>query len=374
MRIVLWTETFVPHVDGIVTRLTATLEALGSAGDETLVVAPAQRELPARYAGARVLGVPSFPLPLYAGLPIGLPFASWRVRHAVASFRPQLIHTINPTVMGVEAIWTARRLGVPLIASFHTNLPAYCARYHLAGLEGAAWWYLRQLHNRAVLNLCTSRPMQQELKAHGFERVGLWRPGVDTALFTPARRSQEWRARLTDGHPARVLLLVVGRLAVEKELERLAPVLAHLPGCHLVLVGEGPARRPLETTFVGRQATFAGTLRGEELAAAYAAADLFVLPSSTETLGLVAMEAMAAGLPVIAARRGGLLDLVDDGRTGLLFDPAQPGDLLARVAALAGDIALRRRMGRAARHRALGWSWAAATDGLREEYRRLVEP
>jgi glycosyltransferase involved in cell wall biosynthesis len=372
MRIVLWTETFLPHVDGVVTRLTYTLEALRRAGDEALVVAPARRGLPECYAGARVVGVPSLPLPIYSDFAVGLPFASRRARHAVVAFRPHVIHAINPAVMGTEAIWLARRRRIPLVASFHTNLPAYCVRYHVRGLEGAVWWYLRQLHNRAQLNLGTSRPVVDLLKAQGFGHVELWHPGVDGELFAPTRRAPEWRGRLTSGHPDRVILLSVGRLAAEKELARLAPVVARLHNVHLALVGSGPARRSLETTFAGLPVTFVGPLRGEALAAAYASADVFVLPSSTETLGLVAMEAMAAGLPVVAARRGGLPDVVDDGHTGLLFDPEQADDLLARVAPLAVDSAARLRMGLAAHERARGWSWTAATERLRSDYQCLL--
>jgi glycosyltransferase involved in cell wall biosynthesis len=372
MRIVLWTETFLPHIDGVVTRLTYTLEALRRAGDETLVVAPARRGLPECYAGARVVGVPSLPLPIYSDFAVGLPFASRRARQVVTAFRPHVIHAINPVVMGTEAIWLARRRRIPLVASFHTNLPAYCARYHVRGLEGAAWWYLRQLHNRARLNLCTSRPVLDLLTARGFRHVKVWQPGVDGELFVPTRRAPEWRGRLTGGHPDRVILLSVGRLAAEKELARLAPAVARLHNAHLALVGAGPARRSLETTFLGLPVTFVGPLRGEALAAAYASADIFVLPSSTETLGLVAMEAMAAGLPVVAASRGGLPDVVDDGRTGLLFDPAQQDDLFEGVASLARDDSMRSRMGRAAHERARRWSWTAATERLRAEYQRLL--
>lgn len=149
---------------------------------------------------------------------------------------------------------------------------------------------------------------------------------TDAALFQPGRRSESWRRRLTNGHPAATILLSVGRLAPEKGLAHLLAAVPHLPpGCHVVFVGDGPAATALRHAARGLPVTFPGTLVGEDLAAAYAAADIFVLPSTTETLGLVAIEAMAAGTPVVGARRGGILDIIVDGETGLFFDPDTPG-------------------------------------------------
>jgi glycosyltransferase involved in cell wall biosynthesis len=240
-------------------------------------------------------------------------------------------------------------------------------------VERPGWAYLRALHNRAQLNLCTSRQMQRELTERGFLRVELWEPGVDAGQFRPNRRSEAWRARLTEGHPERTIILSVGRLAQEKDLESLAPVLPRLPGYHLSFVGDGPAERMLRGVFVGMPASFVGKLRGDDLAAAYASADLFVLPSRTETLGLVALEAMASGLPVVGAARGGIPDLVAHHETGLTFDPDEPGALERALRALAGNAAERERMGAAGRRRAEGWDWARTTAGLRAQYARVLD-
>src|SRR5262249_31774656 len=156
-------------------------------------------------------------------------------------------------------------------------------------LEPAIWRYVRYLHNGAHLNLCTSQPVLEMLRRRGFQRLALWEPGVDATLFTPRKRTDAWRVRLSDGRAEATLLLYVGRLANEKHLERLAAALtslAPLAPCHLALVGEGPAEMALQRAFAGLPVTFAGPLYGEELAAAYAAADVFVFPSPTETLGL----------------------------------------------------------------------------------------
>jgi glycosyltransferase involved in cell wall biosynthesis len=372
VRIALFAETFLPHTDGIVTRLVYTIEELRRAGDDVLVVAPAARGLPESFHGARVLGAYSVTLPLYPDMRLGLPVPGRPVARAIRSFAPDVMHAVNPFALGLGALYFARRLQVPLLASYHTHVAVYATRYHLSLLEGTAWAYLRSIHNQARLNLCTSRPVRDELAARGFQRLELWDPGVDAERFHPSRAAAEWRARLTGGNPDATILLSVGRLAVEKQLDTLAPVLAHLPGAHLSFVGSGPAEDHLRSVFAGMPATFVGPLHGADLAAAYASADIFVLPSPTETLGLVALEAMAAGLPVLGARRGGIPDLVAEGDTGLLFDPDAPGDLTRHLRTLAENVSLRQRMGNQGRRRAEGWSWARTTAGLRARYAGLL--
>lgn len=373
MRIALFTETFLPHVDGVVTRLTHTIAELRRMGDEVLVVAPNAATLPAEYQGAQVIGTPSLPLPMYRDMRFGVPFPVDVTREALAAFAPDLIHAVNPVMVGLGALYYARKHGVPLVASYHTNMPAYARRYLLGAFEGVTWRYLRLIHNCALLNLCTSRPVREMLRARGFRHVELWEPGVDAALFRPERRADVWRSRLTGGSPDATILLYAGRLATEKNLERLIPALLLLPGCHLAFVGDGPAAGVLKRVFAGLPVMFLGPLYDEELAAAYAAADVFVLPSSTETLGLAAIEAMAAGVPVVGARRGGIPDIVIEGETGVLFDPDIPDDLFKKLAPLVASAAERARMGLAARQRAAGWSWSATTAHLRARYLCLLQ-
>jgi glycosyltransferase involved in cell wall biosynthesis len=371
MRIALFTETFLPRTDGMVTRLTHTVAALREAGDDVLVVAPHARGLPREYRGARVVGAPSLPLPFYRGFRVGLPF-TLGLDVELAEFAPDIIHIANPILVGLAGLSYARRYNTPLVASYHTHLALYARRYRVGALEPVIWAYMRALHCQARLNLCTSRPALALLRDRGFPRLAFWAPGVDAELFHPRRRSVEWRERLSDGRPDAALLLYVGRLANEKGLERLAPALAALPGCHLALVGEGPAERRLRQIFADLPVTFVGALYGEELAAAYASADIFAFPSSTETLGLAVIEAMAAGLPVVGARRGGVPDIVLDGATGLLFDPDTAGDLERALRALVADEEMRERMALAARLRAQRWTWAASTAGLRDHYRAVL--
>jgi glycosyltransferase involved in cell wall biosynthesis len=370
VRIAFFTETFLPKVDGIVTRLTKTLPHLVAAGDEVMVFCP--EGAPNNHAGAQVVGVPALPLPLYPELKLALPRPA--VSEALERFRPDLVHVVNPAVLGLGGIWLAKTRNLPLVASYHTHLPKYLEHYGMGMLEPLLWELLKAAHNQAELNLCTSTAMVDELAAKGIEHTALWQRGVDTELFRPELANPAMRARLHGGHSdTGNLLLYIGRLSAEKQIERIRPVLDALPQARLALVGDGPHRQQLERLFEGTATTFVGYLAGDELASAYASGDAFVFPSSTETLGLVLLEAMAAGCPVVGANRGGIPDIVSDGINGCLYDPDQPASLVTAVQRLLGDGVTRAQLRQAARLEAERWGWAGATTQLRGYYHQVLE-
>ncbi len=371
MRIAFFTETFLPKVDGIVTRLTKTVEHLVAAGDEVLIFCP--EGAPETFLGARVVGVPALPLPLYPELKLALPRPA--VSEALERFQPDLVHVVNPAVLGLGGIWLARTRSLPLVASYHTHLPKYLEHYGMGMLEPLLWELLKTAHNQAQLNLCTSSAMVSELAAKGIQHTALWQRGVDTDLFRPSLRSEAMRARLHGTHDdTGNLLLYIGRLSAEKQIERIRPVLAALPQTRLALVGDGPYRSQLERLFEGTATTFVGYLAGEDLASAYASGDAFLFPSSTETLGLVLLEAMAAGCPVVGANRGGIPDIVSHGENGCLYDPDDPPSLIAAVHTLLGDAEARRTLRASAREEAERWNWASATEQLRGYYASVLTP
>jgi glycosyltransferase involved in cell wall biosynthesis len=369
MRIALFTETFLPKVDGIVTRLKQTIEQLQRQGDEVLVFCP-EGGLQS-YCGARIYGLSAFAFPLYPELKLALPRPE--IGHQLAKFQPDLIHVVNPAVLGLAGIFYAKSHQLPLVASYHTHLPKYLDRYGLGIFEGLLWELLKGAHNQADLNLCTSSVMVQELGEHGIERVNLWQRGVDTETFCPTKATPEMRHYLTAGNPTSRLLLYVGRLGAEKYIEQIRPVLAAIPGARLAIVGDGPDRAQLESYFADTPTHFVGYLGGEKLAAAYAVADAFIFPSRTETLGLVLLEAMAAGCPVIAARSGGIPDIVTDGQNGYLFDPEDPQGAISATHKLFADPTVNRQLRENARTEAERWGWAAATRQLQQYYRQVIE-
>jgi glycosyltransferase involved in cell wall biosynthesis len=369
VRIAFFTETFLPKVDGIVTRLTKTLEHLVAAGDEVLIFCP--EGAPDSYLGAKVVGVPALPLPLYPELKLALPRPA--VSEALEQFRPDLVHVVNPAVLGLGGIWLAKSRNLPLVASYHTHLPKYLEHYGMGMLEPLLWELLKAAHNQASLNLCTSTAMVAELAAKGIQHTALWQRGVDTDLFRPEWRNDSMRARLHGPYEdTGNLLLYIGRLSAEKQIERIRPVLEAMPQTRLALVGDGPHRQQLERCFEGTPTTFVGYLAGQDLASAYACGDAFLFPSSTETLGLVLLEAMAAGCPVVGADRGGIPDIVSDGENGCLYDPDQPHSLTAAVQRLLGESQTRACLRQAARQEAERWGWAGATDQLRGYYRKVL--
>ena len=316
------------------------------------------------------------PLPLYPELKLGLPGPA--VSDKLEKFKPDLIHVVNPAVLGLGGIWLAKTNNIPLIASYHTHLPKYLEHYGMGMLEPLLWELLKAAHNQATLNLCTSTAMVQELSEKGIQNTALWQRGVDTDIFKPELRDEQMRKRLLGNFSDEgSLLIYVGRLSAEKQIERIKPVLEALPSTRLALVGDGPYRQQLEKIFQGTSTTFVGYLSGNELASAYASGDAFLFPSSTETLGLVLLEAMAAGCPVVGANKGGIPDIISDGENGCLYNPDGENDgalsLIEATKKLLGNEVERTAMRKAARSEAERWGWAGATKQLRCYYENVLD-
>lgn len=369
MRIAFFTETFLPKVDGIVTRLCHTVAHLQKDGHQVLVFSPDGGIT--EYQGAQVHGVSAFPLPLYPELKLALPRPS--IGDALSRFQPDLVHVVNPAVLGLAGLFFSKTHHIPLVASYHTHLPHYLKYYGLGMLEGVLWELLKAGHNQALLNLCTSNAMVEELGEQGIERLALWQRGVDIDTFQPELASANMRRLLSQGNPEAPLLLYVGRLSAEKEIDRIKLILDAMPTARLALVGDGPYRQELEKHFVGTKTYFAGYMSGKTLASAFASADCFMFPSRTETLGLVLLEAMAAGCPVVAARSGGITDIVEDEANGYLFNPNDDQDFIQATQRLLNNSDERETIRRNARAEAERWGWAAATRQLEGYYQTVLE-
>lgn len=326
---------------------------------------------PEHYAGFPVHSVTSVPVRQFR---VGLP--SYELETVLHRFDPDVMHVASPFVLGVRGLTAARALGIPSVAVYQTDMPSYIRQH--SGPAGdltarAAWRWIRRIHQQADLTLAPSRAALEDLRSHGVPRVALWGRGVDADLFHPVRRTDvataALRARLAPH--GETLLGYVGRLAPEKELHRLVELSA-VPGTRLVLVGEGPSREMLQASLPG--AVFLGRREGTDLAQAYAAFDVFVHTGTRETFGQTLQEAAAAGLPVVAPARGGPLELVEVGATGLLFDPDRPGDLAEKVRSLVGPTAaeLRERMGVSGRDRVVTRTWPALVEQLVDHYAAAI--
>lgn len=369
MRIAIFAETFLPKLDGVVNTLCYLLEYLEKNGHEALMFAPEGG--PERYAGTKVVGLKAFPFPWYPELRLVPPLIS--VRDELADFQPDVLHLINPASLGIMGLWYGKSMHVPVVASYQTDIPGYAVRWGMPYMKEPLWAYFRWLHNQADLNLAPSMFTQTELMDQGFERVHVWSRGIDTQRFSPQHHTQEMRDILSGGEPEKKLLLYVGRLAIEKRVEMLLPVLQTFPDIRLAIVGGGPEEENLKELFRDMPVVFAGYLKGEELSQAYASADLFVFTGANETFGNVVLEAMASGLAVIVPRAGGVTDFVHDGQNGLLFDTESTQSLVDAVRRLIDCPEVAHELVTNALDYAYNRDWDSVFDGLIEEYANLIE-
>ncbi|WP_082575163.1 glycosyltransferase family 4 protein [Arthrobacter sp. Soil763] len=364
MRIALVAESFLPQMNGVTHSILRVLEHLQGRGDEVLVIAPSTQDtgVPDEVHGARVHRLPSVPLAGYTNVRVALGGVA-RVKRILAGYAPDVVHLASPFVLGWRAAQAAHQLGIPTVAVYQTEVPGYAARYGVPFLENWAWNRVEQIHLLASRTLVPSSFALHQFRGRGIPRVRMWRRGVDTLRFNPAKRDDAWRATVAPGGER--IIGYVGRLAVEKQVEDLA-VLADVPGTRLVIVGDGPQRGALEAALP--TAVFTGFLGGEDLARAVASFDLFVHPGEFETFCQTIQEAMASGVPVVATGRGGPLDLVENSRTGWLYEPGDLGALRSRVMDLTGDDAKRRAFAAAAHASVQGRTWHALGEELVRHY------
>lgn len=370
MKVAIITESFLPHVNGVTNSVLKTLEHLRAEGHEAQIIAPAAsladnlrgRTLPRQYCGFPVHSVPSMALASYPSVRLAAgPVAP--LRRLLRDINPDVVHLASPFILGWRALRAAKELGLPTVAVYQTEVPAYAARYQVPWLENRLWDHVRTLHRAADLTLAPSTFSVSQLEALQVPRVKLWRRGVDTSLFTPLRRNERLRQELAPNGER--IIGYVGRLAAEKQVSDLQ-ALADLPGTRLVIVGAGPLREALRAELP--QAHFAGFLGGGELASMLASFDLFVHPGASETFCQTIQEAMASGVPVVAVGRGGPVDLVDASRTGWLYTPGDLGQLRERVADLTFDDAKRAAFAQAAHLSVQDRSWKSIGHQLLGHY------
>ena len=327
-----------------------------------------------------LVGLPNVPMPVKGRgeyrLPTGLGAA---VKRDLEAFQPNIVHVSSPDPSGHAALRWAQDHNIPVLASVHTRFETYPRYYNMAFLEPLIIRLLRRFYTRCDALVAPSQSMIDELLAMEMHAdIGLWSRGVDRTIFSSARRDPEWRRSLglaeTD-----VAIVFLGRLVMEKGLDVFAETIVQLRARgvpHKVLViGDGPARGWFGANLPG--AIFAGFKTGEALGQALASGDIFFNPSVTETFGNVTLEAMASGLPVVAAGATGSASLVSEGVTGRLVVPtSKEADAIAFAEALAPycvDPALRAAHGAAGEARACDYSWEAINAAVADTYVRLVE-
>jgi glycosyltransferase involved in cell wall biosynthesis len=371
MRVAIIAEVYLPKIDGVVIRTMNLIRELQAAGDSVEVFCPEAAGV--EQSPVPVTSFPSFSFPLYPEYRVGRPTTV--LLEQLEQFRPDVVHFLNPFAFGFQCHDLLCRAGwsAPTLFSFHTLYAEYVRRYRaLTPLARMLWWMTREYHNRADQNLTVSAMTRDSLTRAGFQRVDLWRPAVDSTLYSPEKQNRRMRSFLAGGHNRKYQLLTVSRLAPEKNVEFLADVLRQVPEASLAIVGDGPHRAALERRFSGLPVMFAGYLKGIDLATAYASCDAFVYGSETETMGNVVLEAMSSGLPVVAPRAGGIPSIVTHEQNGLLFsagDVASASELTRSVMRSDG---LGRRLSASAREFACDHGWKQSAEHVRRSYRNAV--
>ena len=372
-RIALFSGNYNYVRDGANQALNRLVGAALADGFGVRVYAPTVAE-PAFAPTGDLVDVPAIPLPLGRDeyrLARGLPR---RVRMDLERFAPDLVHVSAPDLLGHSAVSWARARGVPVVASLHTRFETYARYYGWGFLEPVMERLLTRFYNRATHVLVPSPSMAALIGGWGVTTpVSIWSRGIDHARFNPGRRDRAWRRALGIGDDE-VAVGFLGRLVKEKGLAVFAAVARELRRRgvpHRVLVvGEGPAR----DWFAGKvaDAVFTGFQSGDDLGRAVAGMDVFFNPSVTETFGNVTTEAMAAGVPVVAAHATGAVDLVEEGRTGFLVPPRDVCAYADAIARIAADPGLRRAMSEAGHAAASGYRWDRANAAALAVYREVL--
>jgi phosphatidylinositol alpha 1,6-mannosyltransferase len=282
-------------------------------------------------------------------------------------WRPDVVHLASPATVGAHGAFLAHKMRIPTVAIYQTDLAGFASRYGLSSTDKMLWRWLRRIHATVGRTLAPSRHAVAELERRGVQRVARWARGVDLERFRPDRRDHELRERLAPNGD--LIVGYVGRLAHEKEVDLLTG-LDRTPGIRLVMVGDGPQRASLQRKMPHAQ--FLGFQSGTRLAEVFASLDVFVHTGSHETFCQAAQEALASGLPVVAPRAGGLLDLVDEGRNGLLFTPGDATDLHLKVRQLGADRQRVHEFAAAARPSVQGRTWSVIGDELLGHYEQVA--
>jgi len=369
MKVALVAESFLPHTNGVTNSILRVIEHLTERGDEALVIAPEARNGggPRHYGAATITRVPSVGCPGYRDVRLSIA-GEGLVSRLLDDFEPDVVHLASPFILGWTALKAASSLGLPTVAVYQTEVPSYAEQYRIGWAEPFLWNRVRTIHDRATVTLAPSTYAMSQLEALGATRLRLWPRGVDAQRFAPSKRSDALRRQWAPS--GEVVVGYVGRLAPEKRVGDLVG-LAGLPGVSVVIVGDGPSAPRLRGDMP--KAHFTGFLGGDDLAHAMASFDIFVHCGEFETFCQAIQEAHASGVPAVAPRRGGPIDLIAEGRNGHLFEPGNVEEMVGHVRRLADDPALRALYSADARATVEGRTWRSVCEALMDHYLDAID-
>ena len=372
LRVALFSGNYNYVRDGANQALNRLVEYLLRQGVNVRVYSPTVDE-PAFPATGDLVDVPAIPIPGRSEyrLPIAVPA---RVRRDLEKFNPNVVHVSSPDIVGHRAVSWARRHKIAAVASVHTRFDTYLAYYHMQALEPLARGIMRRFYHRCEVVLAPAESTAAILRAQRMNRdIAIWARGIDREQFNPDRRDMPWRRTLEIADDEMVIAFL-GRVVMEKGLDVFADAIHAFETFgfkhRVIVIGEGPARPWFEEQLP--QAIFLGEQTGADLAHALASADVFFNPSLTEAFGNVTLEAMACGLPVLAAEATGSTNLVRSGITGTLVDGTDPDEFAEGLAAYARDPDLRRRHGEAGLDVARRMDWDTINSHVIRSYKHAI--
>ncbi|MGJ7922540.1 glycosyltransferase family 4 protein [Neobacillus sp. LXY-4] len=369
MKIALFTDTFYPDINGVAGTLKRFTDYLASQNISVKIFAPDTHS--EEYVSSQLYRFKSLPFFLYPECRLAFPNLL-DIKSELQSFGPDLIHVATPFNMGLCGVYYAKKLNIPLVGSYHTDFHYYLQYYDLLFLAKYLWKYMNWFHRPFKKVFVPSYETMIQLKRHGFTKLELWPRGVDCQLFHPFYNKHEVRRKL--GVTGKHLLTYVGRLAPEKDVSLLLELARLIPAdmnVQWLLVGDGPLRETLEKEAPSNM-LFTGYLKGEVLAEVYAASDVFVFPSSSETFGNVVLEALASGTPVVGAKAGGVKNIIQSGLTGKLVEPGNVQEFLDAIQMLLNHDSLRFQMGMEGRKYALTQKWEHIFENLLSSYEDVI--
>ncbi|RDW18512.1 glycosyltransferase family 1 protein [Oceanobacillus arenosus] len=374
LKIAIFTDTYAPDVNGVAKTLERLTSYLEDNHVEYRVFAP-RSAVKKDLFSQDVYRFVSLPLFLYKECSFAIP-NMLQIREELLEFQPDMIHVATPFNLGLCGLHYAKKLDIPIVGSYHTDFDKYLEYYDLQFLSKVLWKYMHWFHRPLRKIFVPSIDTKEQLQRQGFTNLSIWPRGVDCSIFNPNYDTKIIREKFNITE--KYLLLYVGRISPEKDVMLLPEINKQLPdevreNVHWLIVGDGPVKKELEDSTI-HNLSFAGFLEKEELAAAYAAADLFVFPSVTETFGNVVLESMASGTPVIGANAGGVRTIIENDVTGKLCPEKNVEAFVDAITGLLSSEEKRRSMSLEGVKYAQSQSWDLIFSRLLTEYEdALVE-
>ncbi|MGF2616902.1 glycosyltransferase family 1 protein [Rossellomorea vietnamensis] len=373
MRIAIFSDTYDPQVNGVARTLKRLTDHMEARGVEFELFVPELGNDSRTYPN--IHQHTSFPFFFYPECRTAIANPR-KIEKRLREFSPDLIHLATPLTMGLYGLHAAKKLGIPMAASYHTHFDRYLDYYKMSWISPFLWKYMKWFHAECEKIFVPSIETMLHLEEQGLSNLSIWTRGVDCSMFTPSKRMLQTREKYKI--QKKYLILFAGRLAPEKDLDTLISTIKGLSPSirdevHWMIAGNGPCYQEVQKKLQGESVTMTGYLNSKELSELYASSDLFVFPSPTETFGNVVLEAAASGIPAVVADQGGVTGIIKNHFNGLICPARSSTGFVEAVEFLITNEEARERMGRNAREFAENQSWERIFDGLLNEYEEIIE-